>query len=73
MENVDKLIELAIAEDMPNGDITSENLVPESHSSFAQITAKEDLIICGLDVAKKVFKKIDTRLNIETFKKDGVG
>jgi len=71
MDNIDRLIELAIDEDMPFGDITSENLVPKSHTSTARIRAKEVLILCGLSVAERVFKKLDPDLNISILSKDG--
>jgi nicotinate-nucleotide pyrophosphorylase (carboxylating) len=71
MDNLEKLINLAIEEDMPSGDVTTDNLIPQSSISTAKITAKEDLTICGLDVAKKVFLKIDNSLNVKLLAKDG--
>ncbi len=55
---VDDLISKAIQEDMPFGDITTNALIPEDSVSTASVIAKEDGIICGIPVFKRVFKLI---------------
>lgn len=55
---IDELIKKAIQEDMPFGDITTNALIPEDSLSTASIIAKEDGIICGIPVFKRVFKII---------------
>jgi len=56
---VDKLIELAIAEDIGSGDITTDNLVPPDLTGSAVIIAKEPLVLAGLETARQVFAWFD--------------
>lgn len=52
---INSLIESALLEDIGDGDITTNALIPDSMYSSATMTAKADGIIAGLDVAKAVF------------------
>jgi len=52
-------IEAALREDMPEGDITSESIIPADARSEAFFLAKEDGVLAGLGVASRVFAKID--------------
>lgn len=70
-KNIDALIEAALKEDMPEGDITSESIVPAGSVSRAFIVSKAEGVLAGIFVAEKVFKKIDQRVNIEIHRKDG--
>ncbi len=70
-ENLDSLVEMALQEDMPKGDITSENIIPPESISQAIILAKEDGILAGIYVAEKVFKKIDPSVSFEIHLRDG--
>lgn len=55
----DGVIEAALREDMPAGDVTSESVIPPGAVSEAVILAKEDGVLAGLPVARRVFEKID--------------
>jgi len=70
-KNIDALIEVALKEDMPEGDITSENIVPPDSISRAWIAAKEDGVLAGIYVAERVFNKIDPTVLFEIHRKDG--
>lgn len=70
-KNIDALIEAALKEDMPEGDITSENIVPAAAISRAWIVAKEDGVLAGIYVAERVFNKIDPTVSFEIHRKDG--
>jgi len=54
-EQVDNIIDLALAEDLGHGDITSEALIPNNLEGKASILIKERGILAGVEVAKKVF------------------
>lgn len=55
-----KLIELAFEEDLAStGDITTDSLVDPQLPGHGFITAKEDLVLAGLNVAEAVFKRLD--------------
>ena len=68
---VDKIIKEALKEDMPNGDITTDNLIPDNHKSKAKFIAKEDGIVSGCEVVKRVFEIIGGHFNITFNVKDG--
>lgn len=74
MENyreVDVIIETALAEDMPEGDITSDSVIPPDSISEAVILAKEAGIIAGILVAARVFTKIDPAVQFNSKFCDG--
>ena len=68
---VDKLIDLAIAEDIGSGDITTDSLVPPDLAGKAVILAKEPLVLAGLETARQVFARFDGQTVFETTKADG--
>ena len=68
---VDKIIRGAIKEDMPTGDITTDNLIPLDHKSKAKFIAKEEGIISGVEVLKRVFELIGGHVDINFNVVDG--
>lgn len=70
-KKLDALIEAALQEDMPSGDITSENIISTDSISRALIVAKEEGVLAGIYVAERVLKKIDPAVSIEIHRKDG--
>ena len=54
---MDRIIDLAIEEDVATGDVTTDSIIPESTSAVATMTAKADGVISGLPVVEKVFRK----------------
>ncbi len=71
MDTLTKLIELAFFEDAGFGDITSENLLEKDRVGKGIIIAKEPLVVGGIDVAVKVFKTLDSDMNVKPFFSDG--
>jgi nicotinate-nucleotide pyrophosphorylase (carboxylating) len=66
---MDAAIEAALREDMPKGDITSESIIPSDARSEAFFLAKEEGVLAGMDVASRVFARIDTSvIFIERFR-----
>jgi len=57
--NIDDLIMTALKEDMPLGDITTDNTVKPGSKAKAVLLAKEDMVVAGLDVFERVFKLLD--------------
>jgi len=70
-EQIDNIIDLALAEDISHGDITSQGLIPPELQGKASILAKADGIIAGGEVAKRVFLKVDPSLKVELLIQDG--
>lgn len=67
----DKLIDLALLEDIGPGDITSEGLINETRQGKAVIIAKEDLILAGIDISERVFIKVDPLIKVVKSFSDG--
>lgn len=61
----------ALKEDIGKRDITSELLIPEGKVVWAVILAKEDYVVCGLDIAKLVFKTVDKKIQFKPCAWDG--
>ncbi|MEE8339304.1 MAG: carboxylating nicotinate-nucleotide diphosphorylase [Xanthomonadales bacterium] len=68
---IEKLVDLALEEDTGFGDITSEAIFSADHVSQAQILAREDLVVCGLEVARRVFYRVDPTLIVDLVASDG--
>src|SRR5262249_52239376 len=62
---VEQLIALALDEDLGRGDATSEALVEESARARGEIVAKQALVVSGLDVAARVFARVDASTDLE--------
>jgi len=69
--NLDKLIELAIVEDIGDGDHTSLACIPTEAKGKAQLLVKEEGILAGMTVAKKVFNTIDSSIKFTALLEDG--
>jgi nicotinate-nucleotide pyrophosphorylase (carboxylating) len=65
-------VEIALAEDVGSGDLTSLFFISEKARSRGRIFAKEEAIIAGSTVAKRVFAMIDPSLEISVVRDDGV-
>lgn len=68
---VDHLIELALEEDAGLGDVTSRAIFPAGHRARGFIDAKQDLVLCGLEVAMRVFQRVDSALRVRPLARDG--
>ncbi len=71
IKEIDAAIAAAIEEDMPRGDITSENVIQPRSVSKALVVAKQDGILSGIEIACRVFKMIDGRIAFRRFLRDG--
>jgi nicotinate-nucleotide pyrophosphorylase (carboxylating) len=67
----DLLIDLALEEDAGLGDLTSRALFPPGHRSRGVITAGQDLVVCGLEVAARVFARVDPAVRVAAAARDG--
>jgi len=69
---IDEIIDQALAEDLGDGDHTSRATIPPGKQGKARLLVKEEGILCGVNVAKKVFRHVDQELRITVFLCDGV-
>jgi nicotinate-nucleotide pyrophosphorylase (carboxylating) len=70
-EQLRQIIELALAEDARQGDVTSDILIPPGLQGRASILVKAEGVLAGTDVARMVFQKVDPSLRFERFIRDG--
>ncbi|MDF1534957.1 MAG: carboxylating nicotinate-nucleotide diphosphorylase [bacterium] len=56
--NVHRLIDLAVEEDLGTGDVTGKAILDENAQGEAVILARQELVLCGLDVAREVYRRI---------------
>ena len=74
VENSDILADIAefLAEDIGRGDITTQSTVPKGVKGVGSFLAKEDLVVCGLNIAEAVFRQLDLESpEIDTKVSDG--
>ncbi len=69
--NVDEMILMALREDITSEDITTNSVMREFTLGTVDLICKEDGIIAGLDVFKRVFTLLDKKTEVEFFCKDG--
>lgn len=70
-ELVDKLIDLAFAEDIGDGDHTTLCCIPKDAMGRSHLLIKEDGVLAGVEVAKEVFRRFDPELKVEVLMEDG--
>lgn len=68
---VDDIIKTAILEDINYIDTTTDYLISQEQQGSANFLAKADGILCGIDIALRVFELIDKDIKWEIYKKDG--
>ena len=68
---IDRLIDLALEEDLGLGDVTTQALIPPDLQGEAHLRAKQNLVVAGLPVAALVFQKVDATLVFEPQAEEG--
>ncbi|MBA4147492.1 MAG: carboxylating nicotinate-nucleotide diphosphorylase [Verrucomicrobia bacterium] len=71
MDEIKRIVRLALGEDVGSGDATSLATIPEDVTAKALMVAREPLIISGLEVAGTVFHEILPELQVRLLEKDG--
>lgn len=64
-------IAIALAEDIGDGDLTTNFFVPESLRASGRIVTREKATVAGTEVAAEVFKRVDASAQVEILRKDG--
>jgi nicotinate-nucleotide pyrophosphorylase (carboxylating) len=67
----DHLIDLALEEDAGLGDVTSRAIFSPRDCTRGFIDAKEDLVLCGLEIAERVFARVDPAIKATPRARDG--
>lgn len=71
IEKTRPLIELAIKEDLGTGDLTSELFGKDNKTAKAHIVSREEIVVCGMDIAKEILKSYDKKLKLKVLVNDG--
>lgn len=66
-----RIIQVALQEDIGTGDVTTLSTVDPATISRAELVAKEDFVLAGIEVAEKVFKALDPEVSFEALVADG--
>jgi len=70
-DNSAALIELALAEDIGSGDVTSRFFIPQERRACAFVAVRSDGVVSGVELAARVFSKVDPDLEVEVLIPDG--
>jgi nicotinate-nucleotide pyrophosphorylase (carboxylating) len=70
-KDFEKFITDSLSEDVGDGDHTSLSSIPKQATNRAHLLVKDEGIIAGIELAKMIFRKVDSNLKVETFLKDG--
>ena len=68
---IDDIIKRAICEDINYVDITTDYLIPEDEKNTANFIAKDSGVLCGIDIALRVFEHFDSQIETVKMKNDG--
>ena len=70
-DHSDILIQLALAEDIGEGDVTSRYFIPEDRRACAFVAVRKDGVVSGVELAARVFSTVDPELDVEILIADG--
>ena len=68
---IDAVIDIAFKEDIGDGDHTTLSCIPHELEGRARLLVKQDGILCGVELAKKIFAKFDPTLKMTQYLHDG--
>ncbi len=71
IEKIRPLIKLAIEEDLGRGDVTTSLFFKDDTSAKANIISREEIIVCGMDIAAEVFRCYNENLKLKVIVNDG--
>ena len=70
-ELIDQLIALSFAEDIGDGDHTTLSCIPDTAMGKSRLIIKEEGIIAGVEMARKIFHRFDSEMKMEVYINDG--
>ncbi|MBI9073381.1 MAG: carboxylating nicotinate-nucleotide diphosphorylase [Melioribacteraceae bacterium] len=71
LDEINFIIDHALNEDVKNGDITTNTLIPGDKEVKAYMMAKADGVVAGLAVAERIFKKLNSEINFKALVNEG--
>jgi nicotinate-nucleotide pyrophosphorylase (carboxylating) len=70
-EQLDAIIDAALSEDTGHGDVTTAALIPPALAGKAEVLVKEKGVLAGIEIAARVFQRVDPLLRTDILIKDG--
>ena len=70
-QHLEKFIKVALEEDIGTGDITTNAVISDKEVTVGKVIAKEDLILCGLNIFEYIFLCLDKNIKIDSKHTDG--
>ena len=70
-ELIDRLIDLAFAEDIGDGDHTTLSCIPDTAMGKSKLLIKEAGVLAGIEIAKEIFHRFDSEMKVDVFINDG--
>ena len=67
-KEIDLFLMNSLNEDMPKGDITTDNIIDEKEISYAEFIAKDNGVISGINYAKRTFELINPNIDFKILK-----
>lgn len=68
---ISRVIDLALAEDLASGDVTTRAVIPEKAFARGSFNVREPVVLSGLPIAARVFSRIDPRVEFTALSHDG--
>lgn len=68
---IDAVVSMALDEDAPHGDLTSQVLVPAHVTATAELVARESGVLAGIEVFAAAMTALDDRVDVDAFAEDG--
>lgn len=65
------LIQMAIEEDLGQGDVTSELFAKDNTVTTANIVSREEIVVCGMNIVREILKAYDKKLKLKVHINDG--
>ncbi|MBQ3127094.1 MAG: nicotinate-nucleotide diphosphorylase (carboxylating), partial [Clostridia bacterium] len=69
--DLDRVIDAALTEDIGTGDITTLTTIPADKQAHGRYIAKEDGVLCGVEIAEQVYRRIDRDVKMTYHFRDG--
>ncbi|MGB8275401.1 MAG: carboxylating nicotinate-nucleotide diphosphorylase [Alphaproteobacteria bacterium] len=69
--DIDRVIDLALAEDIGGGDVTTNAVIPDTARLTAEMRTRQALVVAGIEIAARVFRRLSPACKIEILVPDG--
>src|SRR5215831_1164217 len=70
-ESLDRVVAVALAEDLGDGDLTTDGVVPADARCAAELLVKEQGVLCGVTAAARVFQTLDPHVTVQALVEEG--